>query len=231
MEGLGAEENDLATTLAGPHMVVEFVGHCIRWEGDVAGGKNVDHLAAAAFREVDCSGALSVQRGLGSDQQTECGGERTANAGGCICGGDVLEKLNVVPCEEQLSECDFDVCNLEICRELSCNQRPRPGRREREPGLTLIRRTMGPESFSALAKRIASIVVHISVIESRYSKTCVSISSRTVAIWSSNAGLASFGKRGDDRKGRRPHSEINTQVEKLLGNTNVNHWKKRGARR
>ena len=47
-----------------PHMVVELVGHYIRWEGNVMGGKNVDLLAAAAFREVDCSGALSVQRGL-----------------------------------------------------------------------------------------------------------------------------------------------------------------------
>ena len=197
----------------------------------MAGGKNVDLPTAAAFREVDCFGALSVQHGLGSDQQTECGGERTANAGGCICGGAVLEKLSAVPCEEQLSECDFDVCNLETCRELSCNQRPRPRRREREPGLTPIQRTMGPESFSALAKRTTSIVVHINVIESRYSKTCVPISSRTVAIWSSNAGPASFGKRGDDRRGRRPHSEINTQVEKLLGNTCVDHWKKRGVRR
>ena len=47
-----------------PHMVVELVGHYIRWEGDVTGGKNVDLLAAATFREVDCSGALSIQRCL-----------------------------------------------------------------------------------------------------------------------------------------------------------------------
>jgi hypothetical protein len=75
-------QDDFTTRPAGPRAVVELVRPCIRWEDDVAGGENVDLLAVAAFGDIESSGALGVRRGSGSDRQTECGGERTAKAGG-----------------------------------------------------------------------------------------------------------------------------------------------------
>ena len=81
--------------------------------------------------------------------------ERTRNAGGCICGGDVLEKLNAVPSEKLHSECDLNICDFKLVENFLATNRCNLGvlAGERESGLTLIQRTMRPESFSTSAKQ------------------------------------------------------------------------------
>ena len=50
--------------------------------------------------------------------------ERTGNTSGCICGGDVLEKLNAVPSEKLHSECDLNVCDFKLVENfLATNSR------------------------------------------------------------------------------------------------------------
>lgn len=59
----------------------------------VPGAKNVDLVAVTTLGETESSSALNVRRSLSTNPQTECGGQRTANAGGDVRGGDGFEEL------------------------------------------------------------------------------------------------------------------------------------------
>jgi hypothetical protein len=82
--------------------VIELVLHILKREDNVTCGEKVDRLAVAACGGVESSGAPSVPSGEGSDAETECCGERTANAGGWVCNGDVVEEPRAGPPEERL---------------------------------------------------------------------------------------------------------------------------------
>jgi hypothetical protein len=56
-------------------------------------GRKVDLVAVAAFGCVESSDVVSVRCGSGTDPQTECGGQRTANADGGSSAGDGFEEL------------------------------------------------------------------------------------------------------------------------------------------
>jgi len=72
---LAAEEDDLATRreravgLAGVELVMIFA----RREKSMAGRKEENPIAFAAFAEVETAGAFEVRVGFGSNWKTECG--------------------------------------------------------------------------------------------------------------------------------------------------------------
>ena len=101
------------------------------------GSKDEDPLAVAAFGDVDTSGALSVRSGSGSDWQTECGRERTANVGGCVVGRDASEELRTGrPGEDGLPELNVGVGDLKFPKKPPAADDSKPGvlARERETG-------------------------------------------------------------------------------------------------
>ena len=78
--GLVAKKADLETRLAIILVGIEVVMMCAQQENDVAGCKEENPVAFAAFAHIK-SGAFEVRSDFGSDPQTECGSEWAAHVG------------------------------------------------------------------------------------------------------------------------------------------------------
>jgi len=99
------------------------------------GRKDEDPLAVAAFEDVDTSSAFSRRSGSGSNWQTECGSERTANADGSVAAVDMFEELRISrPGEDGLPELDVNVGDLKFPKESSAADGHNPGVLARETG-------------------------------------------------------------------------------------------------
>jgi hypothetical protein len=133
------------------------------------GSKDEDPLAVAAFGDVDTSGALSVRSGSGSDWQTECGRERTANVGGCVVGRDASEELRTGrPGEDGLPELNVGVGDLKFPKKPPAADDSKPGVLARERlGLHPDPKNDGTGVLSDVAKRTTSILDHVTPTESR----------------------------------------------------------------
>jgi hypothetical protein len=114
-----AEDENLVTRLAGPLALIELVAVYTRRERDVAGSQEEDSVALAALAEVQGTGALEVRSVSGSDLNTESASEGATDAGGGVCGANVVEKLWASgPGEDGLPESDFDVGELSGGKDL-----------------------------------------------------------------------------------------------------------------
>ena len=115
--GFVAEEDDLATRLAITVDGVEVVATYARRENDMAGRKDEDPVAFAAFANIEASGAFEVRCIFCSNLQTECRSKSVAYVGSWVHTGDVVEELRTGrPDDDRLSECDLDVSNLKLCK-------------------------------------------------------------------------------------------------------------------
>ena len=137
LERLVAEEEDMAMRLPDNRAGVKLVRDCVPRENEMPGRKDEDPLAVAAFGDVDTSGALSVRSGSGSDPQTKCGSERTADADGCVIEVDIMmfqELRTGRPGEDGLPELDVDVGDLKFIKKSSAADGRNPGVVARETG-------------------------------------------------------------------------------------------------
>jgi hypothetical protein len=119
LKGPAAELDDLATRHAVVLAVVEFVRIFAGRESNMAGGKEEDPIAPAAFVKIETAGSFEVRESLGSDLETECRSERDAYVGCWVNGGDVVEELRSGKLgEDGLAKRDFDVDNLILQEDL-----------------------------------------------------------------------------------------------------------------
>ena len=72
LEGLTAEEDDVATRQTIIFALVELVTIFARRENNMAGRKKEHPIAFAAFAEVKTTGAFELRGGFGSDWDTKC---------------------------------------------------------------------------------------------------------------------------------------------------------------
>src|ERR1700734_3905107 len=85
----------------------------------MAGGKQEDLIAPAAFAEIETASSFEVREGLGSDPETKCRSEWAAYISCWVNGGDVVEELwSSEPGEDGLAECDFNIDDLIIQENL-----------------------------------------------------------------------------------------------------------------
>lgn len=60
-----------------------------------AGRKGEDPVAFATFADIKASSTFDLRSGFKSDPWTECRSERAVYVGGWVCGGDVVEELQI----------------------------------------------------------------------------------------------------------------------------------------
>jgi hypothetical protein len=113
LEGPPAKVNDLATRYAVVLAVVELVRIFAGRESNMAGSKEEDPIAPAAFAEIETAGSFKVREGLGSDLETECRSEWAVYVGCWVNEADMVKELRSgEPGEDGLAKCDFDVDDL-----------------------------------------------------------------------------------------------------------------------
>jgi hypothetical protein len=117
--GFAAKKDDLATRRFVSLAVVELVIIFARRENNMAGRKEEDPIAFAAFAEVETTGTFEVRVGIGSDFETECGSEWAAYVDGWIKGEDVVEESRAGgPGEDRLAERNLNASDLRVCESL-----------------------------------------------------------------------------------------------------------------
>ena len=116
---LVAEEHDLPTRRPVGHAGVKLVTMVARREKSVAGRKEENPIAFAAFAEVETTGAFEVRIGLGCDWKTERGSEWATYVGGCVGAAAVVEELQTSgPGEDGLAECNLDAGDLRLREDI-----------------------------------------------------------------------------------------------------------------
>jgi hypothetical protein len=100
---------------------VEVVTISARRENHMAGRKEEDPVAFAAFADIEAFDTFKMRSGFGSNPQTECGSKSAAYGGSWVTvnGADVVKELRTSgPGEDRLPECNLNVGDLRLRENL-----------------------------------------------------------------------------------------------------------------
>jgi hypothetical protein len=170
LEGPAAEVDDLATRYFVVLAVVEVVRIFAGRESNMAGGKEEDPIAPAAFAEIETTSSFEVREGLGSNLETECGSEWAAYVSCWVKGGAVVEELRPSgPGEDGLAERDFDVNDLILLENLlAAHGRVLGVVGGESPGHDAHPEEKGTGFLFGFGKADGVMLVHLSSRESKY---------------------------------------------------------------